>query len=133
MLRYLLKRALLTIPTFVALMFVTFVAIRLVPGDPVEVRVGERGISPERLAHFRHELGLDQPVWKQFLDYIWQLLHGDFGTSVATNEKVLTEFLALFPATIELGLCAMFLAVLIGIPAGALAAVKRGSVYDQVL
>jgi len=114
-------------------MFVTFVAIRLVPGDPVEVRVGERGISPERLAYFRHELGLDQPVWKQFLDYIWQLLHGDFGTSLVTNQKVLTEFLALFPATLELGLCGMLFAALIGVPAGALAAVKRGSWYDQTL
>jgi dipeptide transport system permease protein len=109
------------------------VAIRLVPGDPVEVRVGERGISPERLAYFRHELGLDQPVWKQFADYVWQLLHGDFGTSLVTNEKVLTEFLTLFPATIELSICAMLFATLIGIPAGAIAAVKRGSFYDQAL
>jgi dipeptide transport system permease protein len=132
-LKYLLRRVALTLPTFVALMFVTFVAIRLVPGDPVEVRVGERGISPERLAYFRHELGLDQPVWKQFLDYAWQLLHGDFGTSLVTNQKVLTEFFALFPATLELGLCGMLFASLIGIPAGALAAVKRGSWYDQVL
>ena len=72
MLIYFLRRLALTIPTFVALMFVTFVAIRLVPGDPVEVRVGERGISPERLALLRHQLGLDQPVWKQFLEYCWQ-------------------------------------------------------------
>ena len=133
MLKYLLKRAALTVPTFIALMFVTFVAIRLVPGDPVEVRVGERGISPERLAQFRHELGLDQPVWKQFLDYAWQLLHGDFGTSLATSQKVLTEFATLFPATLELGVAAMAFAVLIGIPAGAVAGVKRGSWYDQVL
>ncbi|HUL67522.1 MAG TPA: ABC transporter permease subunit [Burkholderiaceae bacterium] len=133
MLKYLLRRAALTVPTFIALMFLTFIAIRLVPGDPVEVRVGERGISPERLAYFRHELGLDQPVWKQFLDYVWHLLHGDFGTSLVTNEKVLTEFLTLFPATVELATCAMLFATLIGIPAGALAAVKRGSVYDQVL
>src|SRR6266850_2807173 len=133
MLKYLLRRAALTVPTFFALMFLTFIAIRLVPGDPVEVRVGERGISAERLAYFRHELGLDQPVWKQFLDYVWQLLHGDFGTSLVTNEKVLTEFLTLFPATIELATCAMLLATLIGIPAGALAAVKRGSAYDQML
>jgi dipeptide transport system permease protein len=133
MLKYLLRRAALTVPTFFALMFLTFVAIRLVPGDPVEVRVGERGISPERLAHFRHELGLDQPVWKQFADYVWQLLHGDFGTSLVTNEKVLTEFLTLFPATIELSICAMLFATLIGIPAGAIAAVKRGSFYDQAL
>ena len=58
MLIYFLRRVALTIPTFVALMFLTFVAIRLVPGDPVEVRVGEHGMSPERLAFFRHELGL---------------------------------------------------------------------------
>ena len=133
MLRFLLKRALLTIPTFVALMFVTFIAIRLVPGDPVEVRVGEHGISPERLAMFRHDLGLDQPVWKQFLDYVWRLLHGDFGTSVVTNQKVLTEFFSLFPATLELLVCAMIFAVCIGIPAGAIAAVKRGSAYDYTL
>ena len=133
MLRYLLRRLALTIPTFVALMFVTFVAIRLVPGDPVEVRVGERGISPERLAQFRHELGLDQPVWKQFLDYVWQLLHGDFGMSLATNQKVLTEFVALFPATIELAAAAMLFAVAIGLPAGTIAAARRGSFYDQAL
>ena len=133
MIKFFLKRIALTVPTFIALMFVTFVAIRLVPGDPVEVRVGERGISPERLAFFRHELGLDQPVWKQFLDYVWALLHGDFGTSLATSQKILTEFGTLFPATIELAFFAMVFAVAVGLPAGALAAVKRGSFYDQLL
>jgi dipeptide transport system permease protein len=130
---FLLRRLALTVPTFIALMFVTFVAIRLVPGDPVEVRVGERGISAERLAAFRHELGLDQSLGKQFVDYSWQLLHGDFGTSLATNQKVLTEFAALFPATLELAAAAMLLAVLLGVPAGTIAAAKRGSLYDQTL
>jgi dipeptide transport system permease protein len=133
MLIYFLRRVALTIPTFVALMFLTFVAIRLVPGDPVEVRVGEHGISPERLAFFRHQLGLDQPVWKQFLEYAWRLLHGDFGVSLATQQKVLTEFLTLFPATLELSLFAMMFAILIGVPAGATAAVKRGGFFDQAL
>ena len=133
MLAYLLRRLALTIPTFVALMAVTFVAIRLVPGDPVEVRVGERGISPERLAQFRHELGLDQPLWKQFLDYMGQLLQGDFGTSLATSQPVLTEFLTLFPATLELSLAAIVLAVLVGLPAGTLAAARRGTWFDQGL
>jgi len=133
MFRFFLHRFALTVPTFIALMFVTFVAIRLVPGDPVEVRVGERGISAERLAQFRHELGLDQPVWKQFLDYMGQLLKGDFGTSLSTNAKVLHEFLTLFPATLELGLFAMILATLIGVPAGAIAAARRGTLYDQTL
>ena len=80
MFRFLLKRLALTLPTFLALMFITFMMIRLVPGDPIEVRRGERGISPERLAQLRHEMGLDQPVWKQFLDYASALLHGDFGS-----------------------------------------------------
>ncbi len=133
MLLYLLRRIVLTVPTFFALMFATFAAIRLVPGDPVEVRVGEHAISPERLAFFRHQLGLDQPVWKQFLDYAWGLLHGDFGVSVASQQKVLTEFLTLFPATIELAIFSMAFALIIGIPAGAFAAVKRGSVFDQAL
>ena len=133
MIKFLVKRLLLTVPTFIALMFVTFVAIRLVPGDPVEVRTGERGISAERLAYFRHELGLDQPVWKQFVDYVWQLLHGDFGTSLSTSEKVLTEFFILFPATLELALAGMLFSIIIGIPAGIVAAVKRGSWFDHTL
>lgn len=133
MFRYLLRRLALTIPTFIALMFVTFAAIRMVPGDPVEVRVGERGISPERLAMFRHDLGLDQPVWKQFWDYAVQLLHGDFGTSLSTSQKILTEFLTLFPATIELAVAGMLFAVLLGIPAGTIAAARRGTVFDQTL
>lgn len=133
MLKFFLRRVALTLPTFLALMAVTFFAIRLVPGDPVEVRTGERGISPERLAHFRHELGLDQPVWKQFLDYVWNVLHGDFGVSLVTNEGVLKEFFTLFPATLELSVAAMLFAVVLGVPAGVLAAVKRGSWFDQTL
>jgi dipeptide transport system permease protein len=90
-------------------------------------------MSPERLAYFRHQLGLDQPVWKQFLDYVWRLAHGDFGVSLSSQQKVLTEFLTLFPATFELAFFAMLFAVLIGVPAGAVAAVKRGGFYDQAL
>ena len=133
MLKYVLHRIALTVPTFIALMFVTFVAVRLVPGDPVEVRTGEHGISPERLAYFRHELGLDQSIGRQFLHYAWALLHGDFGTSVVTSTKVTTEFFTLFPATLELSFFAMIFAIGLGIPAGAVAAVKRGSLYDQAL
>ena len=133
MFRFLLRRLALTVPTFLALMFVTFMMIRLVPGDPIEVRRGERGISPERLAELRHEMGLDQPVWKQFVDYVWGLLHGDFGVSIITKNPILQEFLHLFPATIELSVCALLFATIIGIPAGVIAASRRGGVYDQTL
>ncbi len=133
MLVYSLRRITLTIPTFLALMFLTFVAIRLVPGDPVEVRTGEHGMSPERLAYFRHQLGLDQPVSQQFLHYVWRLAHGDFGVSLSSQRSVLAEFLTLFPATVELSFFAMLFAIAVGVPAGALAAVKRGGFYDQAL
>jgi dipeptide transport system permease protein len=133
MLRFLLRRLALTVPTFLALMFVTFMMIRLVPGDPIEVRRGERGISPERLAELRHEMGLDQPIWKQFADYVWGLLHGDFGVSIITKNPILQEFFHLFPATLELSICALLFATVIGIPAGVIAATRRGGVYDQTL
>jgi dipeptide transport system permease protein len=114
-------------------MWVTFMLIRMVPGDPIEARKGERGISPERHAQLLHEMGLDQPTWKQFLDYANGILHGDFGTSIVSHEKVLTEFLTLFPATLELTLGAMLFSILLGVPAGIFAAVKRGSIWDQGL
>lgn len=133
MLRFLIKRLALTVPTFLALMFVTFMMIRLVPGDPIEVRRGERGISPERLEQLRREMGLDQPIWQQFLDYINGLFHGDFGVSIVSRTPVLREFLTLFPATLELTFFAMLIATLVGVPAGMMAAVKRGSAYDQAL
>jgi dipeptide transport system permease protein len=133
MLKFLLRRLALTLPTFIALMFVTFTMIRLVPGDPIEVRRGERGITPERLAELRHAMGLDQPIWKQFLDYVWGLLHGDFGTSIVSKTPIAQEFFTLFPATVELTLCAMLFAICIGIPAGTYAAVRRGKFFDQTL
>jgi len=133
MLRFFLKRLALTLPTFFALMFITFMLLRLVPGDPIEVRRGERGISPERLAQLRHEMGLDQPIWKQFADYVWGLMHGDFGTSIVSKTPVAHEFLTLFPATLELTACAMIFAIVLGIPAGVIAASRRGSFYDQTL
>ncbi len=131
MLKFIVRRVALTIPTFLALTLVTFVAIRLVPGDPIEARTGQHGITPERLAMLRHQMGLDQPIWKQYLDYIWQLLHGDFGTSIRTSGSVLVEFFSRFPATLELALCAMLFAVLLGVPAGVIAAVRRGSIFDH--
>jgi dipeptide transport system permease protein len=81
----------------------------------------------------RHEMGLDQPVWKQFVDYVWALLHGDFGTSIISKSPVAHEFLTLFPATLELTLCAMIFAIAIGVPAGVIAASRRGGIYDQSL
>lgn len=107
--------------------------IRLVPGDPIEVRAGERGISPERLAEMRHVYGLDQPLWKQFVDYERHVVSGDLGTSILTHDTVWSEFTTLFPATLELSICAMLFATIIGIPLGVIAATRRGRPLDYGL
>ena len=133
MLRFLLTRVSLVIPTFLGIVFLAFILIRLVPGDPIEVRVGERGISPERHAQLLHEMGLDRPLYVQFFDYVGNVLQGDLGVSVITQRPVLSEFLALFPATLELAICAMLFATILGLPAGVLAAVKRGSIFDHAI
>jgi dipeptide transport system permease protein len=130
MLRFLLTRASLVVPTFLGIVFLAFILIRLVPGDPVEVRVGERGIAPERHAQLLHEMGLDRPLYVQFFDYVGGVLHGDLGISVVTHRPVFDEFLTLFPATLELSFFAMLLAITIGLPAGVIAAMKRGSAVD---
>ena len=123
----------LIVPTFIGVTLLSFTLIHLVPGDPIEARVGERGIAPERLAALRHEFGYDQPLWKQFVDYEVQVVHGDLGVSVVTRQTVWSEFLTLFPATIELAFCAIGFAVLIGIPLGVVAALRRGTAFDYGL
>ncbi len=133
MLRLLARRLALIVPTFVGVTLLGFLLVHSIPGDPVEVRVGERGISPERLAYFRHELGLDQPLWRQFLAYEGQLAQGDLGRSVVTQESVWTEFKTFFPATLELAGCALVFAIVVGLPLGVMAAARRGSVLDYGL
>ncbi len=133
MLKLLTRRLALIIPTLVGVSLLGFLLVHAVPGDPIEVRTGEHGISPERLAYFRHELGLDQPLWKQFVDYEAQLLHGDMGHSLVTQESVWAEFKTFFPATVELGVCAMLFALVLGLPLGVIAAVRRGSPLDYGL
>ncbi|WP_119680111.1 ABC transporter permease subunit [Indioceanicola profundi] len=133
MLKFLLTRFAVLVPTFLGVTLLAFFLIRLVPGDPVEVRLGERGISAERLEEMRAQLGLDRPLLEQYLDYLGGVLTGDLGRSVVTQNPVLEEFLTLFPATVELALCAILFAVIIGLPAGMIAAVKRGTAFDHVV
>ena len=131
--RFLFTRLSLVVPTFFGMTLLAFFLIRLVPGDPIETLAGERGIDAARHAQLLHAYGLDQPLLTQYGIYIAKVLHGDLGKSIITQTPVLQEFLALFPATIELALCALAFALLLGIPAGVLAAVKRNSVYDHGL
>lgn len=131
MLRFFLTRASLLVPTFIGMTLLAFFLIRLVPGDPIETLAGERGIDPERHAALLKEYGLDKPLFVQYGIYIGRVLHGDLGKSVITQEPVIREFLALFPATVELALCAIVFALIVGIPAGIIAAVRRNSLFDH--
>ncbi|MBO6509499.1 MAG: ABC transporter permease subunit [Roseibium sp.] len=133
MLRFLLGRLGLLIPTFIGVTLVSFAFIRLLPGDPAELLAGERGITPERRAEVLSQLGFDKPYWQQYLDYIFGIFQGDLGISFVSKKPVLDEFMTLFPATAELAICAIIIAVSIGIPAGIFAAVKRGSIADQAI
>jgi dipeptide transport system permease protein len=119
------------IPTFIGVSIIAFSFIRMLPGDPILVLAGERGMTPERYAELQKVYGYDQPLVVQYLDFLWGLLQGDLGNSVVTKRAVLGEFLTLFPATLELSICAMILAIAIGVPAGMFAAVRRGSLTDQ--
>ena len=133
MLRFLGARLAVLIPTFLGVTFVAFILIRLVPGDPIMMMVGERGMSDERHAEMMAQYGFDRPLLSQYVLFLGKLVQGDLGQSIVTRKPVLGEFFALFPATVELSVAGMLLALLIGLPAGILAAVKRGSVLDHTV
>jgi dipeptide transport system permease protein len=129
----LLRRLAVLIPTFLGVSIIAFSFIRLLPGDPVMLLSGERVMSPERHAQISAQLGMDRPMVIQYFDYLGGVLTGDFGSSIVSKKPILDQFWALFPATVELSICAMIIAVALGIPAGVIAAMKRGSIFDQGL
>jgi len=133
MFRYVLNKLLLIIPTLIGITICAFGFVRLLPGDPILALAGEHGVTAARYEQLKIQFGFDRPLWEQYFTYVGNVLHGDFGTSIATHTPVIREFLILFPATVELGLCAIILAVVLGIPAGILAATRRGSWIDQSL
>ncbi|OCA52403.1 dipeptide ABC transporter permease DppB [Photorhabdus namnaonensis] len=131
MLQFILRRLGLVIPTFIGITLLTFAFVHMIPGDPVTIMAGERGISAERYAQLMAEMGLDKPLWQQYFHYVSNVLHGDLGISMKSRISVWEEFVPRFQATLELGICAMLFAISVGIPVGVLAAVKRGSVFDH--
>ena len=133
MFRFVLRRVALIVPTFFGVTLLAFALIHLIPGDPVENLSGERGMDPARRARLLHEFGLDRSLPVQYADYIGHVLRGDLGTSLTTHEPVLQEFATLFPATVELAFFALLIAVVVGLPAGMLAAQKRNTLADYAV
>ncbi len=121
MLKYTVRRLLAAIPVLIGLSMVLFAFVHLLPGDPCRSILGQHA-TPEACQRLRENLGLDLPLWQQYVNYIGELLSGDFGSSIINNKPVLEEFAIRFPGTVELSVAALIFAVGVGIPLGRLAA-----------
>jgi peptide/nickel transport system permease protein len=129
-LRYVVRRLLLLIPILVGLSIIVFLFVHALPGDPADALLGERATA-EGEAQIRRQLGLDKPLYEQYLIYVGNVVRGDLGSSVRTRRPVTEELLEKFPATVELGIAAMTFAILVGVPLGFLAARRYQGVLDN--
>lgn len=128
---YALRRLLWAVPVLTLVTFIVFGLVRLVPGGPAEVMLGADA-SPERLAAVRAELGLDQPIHVQYVDYITDVLRGDFGRSYVNNQEVSAAIASRLPTTLFVTLAGFVVSLSVAIPAGTFSAVKRGTTWDGV-
>jgi peptide/nickel transport system permease protein len=135
MLKYVIKRVLLVIPTLLGAAALVFVLMRLIPGDVCVVRLGSGGgkFDPKAVAQCHAELGVDQPMIMQFLDFVWGLLRLDFGTSMWSGLPVTTEIWARLPISLEIAILATVIAIAISIPLGTLSALKQNTWVDVVI
>lgn len=129
MLRYLVRRVLLTIPVLLGVATLVFSLIHLVPGDPAQAMLGD-GASAQDIADLRVSLGLDKPLFEQYVTFLKQAATGDLGRSFRTGQPVTTMIVERLPATAELAVAAMMVAVVIALPLGVVAAVWRGTAVD---
>ena len=129
--RYAIRRSLTVVPVLLGVSVLVFSFVHMIPGDPALTMLGERA-TPEKVAEVRARLGLDRPIWQQYVLYFGHVLHGDLGVSVVRGDPVTTDLLRRFPATVELALAAIVLAITIGIPIGIGSAVWRNSLLDSL-
>ena len=132
MLRFVLRRLGLMVPVLVGLSILLFAWVRALPGDPARSLLGERA-TPEGLERINQAYGFDQPLLQQYLTYVKALLQGDFGASIQTGQPVLDSFTERFPATLELGVAALLIAIVVGVPLGYLAARNQGRMLDTAV
>jgi len=127
--RYVITRIALTIPMIAILLSFVFLILRVAPGDPIEAAYGQK-LPPAQIAQIRHSLGLDRPVIVQYVTYLADVVHGDFGKSVVTQESIGAQISARYPATLELALVAMLVAIVVGVGLGSLAGRFRDTPLD---
>ena len=128
---YLIRRCLMIIPTLIGIATVVFIIVRLAPGNPAEMLLGDYA-TPEALTTLKEKMELDRPVFYQYAAYLQQLFQGDFGRSFATNREVLPEIIRHLPYTLELSLAAVIISIIIGLPAGIVSAIKRDTLFDRI-
>lgn len=133
MLRYIVSRLGISVVMIVLATMVIFLIANTVPGDPVLMQLGDLAASdPVRVAEFRAHMGLDLPLWHRYWIFLWGLLHGDFGESIVSRRPVLQDLIEYAPATVELASISFVLSLVVGLPLGVLAAVRRDSWVDHV-
>src|SRR3954463_140688 len=131
MTQYIVRRLLQMIPITLGILTLVFSLIHLIPGDPA-IQIAGEGARPQDIEAVRKSLGLDQPLWSQYVRYLGRIAHGDLGKSFRTNESVAKEIAARYPATIQLAMGAMFVALLVAFPLGMISAIYRNSWIDNV-
>jgi ABC-type dipeptide/oligopeptide/nickel transport system permease component len=127
---YIIRRLLWMVLVLFGVAAITFVIAFLVPGDPARLYAGTNA-SPKSIAIIHHQLGLDRPIYVQFADYMWRVVHLDFGFSYRYQAPVLPAILQRFPATAELAVAGVFFELVIGLPIGVLSAIRPGSFWDR--
>jgi peptide/nickel transport system permease protein len=131
MTQYAIRRGLTIVPVLFGVSLLVFSFVHMIPGDPALTMLGERA-TPEKVAEVRARLGLDRPMWEQYLVYVGNVLRGDLGVSIVRGDPVAADLLRRFPATVELAGAAIVLATAIGVPIGVVCAVSRNSLLDSL-
>lgn len=132
MLRFIVKRLLLAIPTLFAVLTIIFLLMRVVPGDPAYAVLGDYA-SEEAVTALREQMGIDKPIWEQYVTYMGDLLRGDLGDSLVTRQPAWDQIRTVLPYSLQLTIAAIFIALALGIPAGVITAVKRNTAIDYVV
>lgn len=128
---YIVRRLLYMVPGLLGIILVTFILSRVLPGDPAIMMAGEQA-PPEVVEKIRKDMGLNEPLYLQFFHYVQQLSRGDLGFAWHTGHPVAADFLTRFPATVELTIASIIIAVLVAIPVGVVAAIKKESIIDHI-
>jgi peptide/nickel transport system permease protein len=131
MINYIIRKILFLIPVIFGVITLVFFFIHIIPGDPLDIMLGESAIQADKEL-LKKELRLDRPIYEQYIYYLKNIFKGDIGISIHSREKVMNMILSRFPATIELAISSMIIAMLISIPAGVISALRHNSIFDNI-